>query len=146
MSWPQIISIVTGLLSIGGVVVSVTRYITRLQLEVRLERLQAEKEKAETSRSDLVAMNKLLVDELASAGGALDVTAPQAARSFVVATAARHRPVLAVTATSREAEDLVDELAAFMDPGEVAETILLCVENGAINGQGINIDGGAVQS
>ena len=33
-----------------------------------------------------------------------------------------------------------------VDPGEVAETILLCVENGAINGQGINIDGGAVQS
>lgn len=67
MSWPQIVSIITGLLSIGGVVVSVTRYITRLQLEVRLERLQAEKEKAETSRSDLVAMNKLLVDELAAA-------------------------------------------------------------------------------
>ena len=33
-----------------------------------------------------------------------------------------------------------------VDPGEVAQTILLCVENGAINGQGINIDGGAVQS
>lgn len=67
MSWPQIVSIVTGLLSIGGVIVSVTRYITRLQLEVRLERLTAEKEKAETSRSDLVAMNKLLADELAAA-------------------------------------------------------------------------------
>src|SRR2546423_1971318 len=67
MSWPQIISIITGLLSIGGVVVSITRYITRLQLEVRLERLTAEKEKAEASRSDLVAMNKLLVDELAAA-------------------------------------------------------------------------------
>jgi NAD(P)-dependent dehydrogenase (short-subunit alcohol dehydrogenase family) len=33
-----------------------------------------------------------------------------------------------------------------VEPGEVAQTVLLCVENGAINGQGINIDGGAVQS
>ena len=33
-----------------------------------------------------------------------------------------------------------------VDPGEVAKTILACVENGAVNGQGINIDGGAVQS
>jgi NAD(P)-dependent dehydrogenase (short-subunit alcohol dehydrogenase family) len=33
-----------------------------------------------------------------------------------------------------------------VDPGEVAQTILLCVENGAVNGQGINVDGGAVQS
>jgi len=29
---------------------------------------------------------------------------------------------------------------------EVAQAVLLCVENGAINGQGINVDGGAVQS
>jgi len=28
----------------------------------------------------------------------------------------------------------------------VASTILLCVENGALNGQGINVDGGSVQS
>ena len=34
----------------------------------------------------------------------------------------------------------------FVDPGEVAQTVLMCVDNGAINGQGINIDGGAVQS
>jgi NAD(P)-dependent dehydrogenase (short-subunit alcohol dehydrogenase family) len=33
-----------------------------------------------------------------------------------------------------------------VDPVEVAQVILLCVENGAINGQGLNIDGGAVQS
>jgi NAD(P)-dependent dehydrogenase (short-subunit alcohol dehydrogenase family) len=33
-----------------------------------------------------------------------------------------------------------------VEPGEVAQTVLLCVDNGAINGQGINIDGGAVQS
>jgi len=48
------------------------------------------------------------------------VTAPTAARPFVVAAAAVHRPVLAVTATSREAEDLAGALGAFLDPGEVA--------------------------
>ncbi|OZM76766.1 SDR family NAD(P)-dependent oxidoreductase [Pseudonocardia sp. MH-G8] len=31
-------------------------------------------------------------------------------------------------------------------PDEVAAAVLACVENGAINGQGINVDGGAVQS
>jgi NAD(P)-dependent dehydrogenase (short-subunit alcohol dehydrogenase family) len=29
---------------------------------------------------------------------------------------------------------------------EVAQAVLLCVQNGAISGQGINVDGGAVQS
>jgi NAD(P)-dependent dehydrogenase (short-subunit alcohol dehydrogenase family) len=33
-----------------------------------------------------------------------------------------------------------------VEPDEVARTVLHCVDNGAINGQGINIDGGAVQS
>jgi len=29
---------------------------------------------------------------------------------------------------------------------EVAATVMLCVDNAAINGQGINVDGGSVQS
>ena len=33
-----------------------------------------------------------------------------------------------------------------VDPHEVAQTILLCVASAAITGQGINVDGGAVQS
>jgi 3-hydroxybutyrate dehydrogenase len=33
-----------------------------------------------------------------------------------------------------------------VDPVEVAQAVLLCVENGAVNGQGINVDGGAQQS
>ncbi len=33
-----------------------------------------------------------------------------------------------------------------VDPHEVAQAVLLCVENGAVNGQGINVDGGAQQS
>jgi len=31
-------------------------------------------------------------------------------------------------------------------PEEVASVVMLCVDNGAINGQGLNVDGGAVQS
>ncbi|MFL5327870.1 MAG: GAF domain-containing protein [Gemmataceae bacterium] len=67
MTLPEIISIITGSLTVAGVIVTVTRYITRLQLEVKMERLQADREKAETSRTDLMAVNKMLLDELASA-------------------------------------------------------------------------------
>ena len=37
-------------------------------------------------------------------------------------------------------------IGRLIDPDEVAAAVLACVENGAINGQGINVDGGAVQS
>jgi NAD(P)-dependent dehydrogenase (short-subunit alcohol dehydrogenase family) len=33
-----------------------------------------------------------------------------------------------------------------VDPAEVASVVLLCVGNAAVNGQGINVDGGAIQS
>ncbi len=53
----------------------------------------------------------------------LDLTAPQALRPFIVAALARaaDRPVLAVTATGREAEDLVAALDCLLPPGTVAE-------------------------
>ncbi|MEV4414968.1 transcription-repair coupling factor [Catellatospora sp. NPDC049609] len=50
----------------------------------------------------------------------LDLTAPASARPFLVAGAARRRPVLVVTATSREAEDLAEALGEFLDPATVA--------------------------
>jgi NAD(P)-dependent dehydrogenase (short-subunit alcohol dehydrogenase family) len=31
-------------------------------------------------------------------------------------------------------------------PEEVADVVWMCVTNGSVNGQGINVDGGAVQS
>ncbi|MEP6815074.1 MAG: SDR family NAD(P)-dependent oxidoreductase [Marmoricola sp.] len=37
-------------------------------------------------------------------------------------------------------------IGRLVTPAEVASAVMLCVENGAINGQGINVDGGAVQS
>ncbi len=54
--------------------------------------------------------------------------------------------------TGRSAEDARSILAnmqpigRLVTPGEVASTVMLCVENAAINGQGLNVDGGAVQS
>jgi transcription-repair coupling factor (superfamily II helicase) len=49
----------------------------------------------------------------------VDVTAPPSLRPFVVAAVAAHRPVLAVTATGREADDLADALGCLMQPGAV---------------------------
>jgi NAD(P)-dependent dehydrogenase (short-subunit alcohol dehydrogenase family) len=37
-------------------------------------------------------------------------------------------------------------IGRLIEPDEVAAAVLACVDNGAINGQGINVDGGAVQS
>jgi transcription-repair coupling factor (superfamily II helicase) len=52
---------------------------------------------------------------------ALDVTGPEALRPFLVTGLARvGRTVLAVTATSREAEDLVADLGDLLDPARVA--------------------------
>ncbi|WP_235529370.1 transcription-repair coupling factor [Nocardioides sp. Soil774] len=52
---------------------------------------------------------------------ALDLTGPAAMRPFVVhGLVERGRTVLAVTATSREAEDLVEELGDLVDPDTVA--------------------------
>jgi NAD(P)-dependent dehydrogenase (short-subunit alcohol dehydrogenase family) len=37
-------------------------------------------------------------------------------------------------------------IGRLVTPEEVAAAVLLCVDNAAVNGQGINVDGGAVQS
>ncbi|HEU4337690.1 MAG TPA: transcription-repair coupling factor, partial [Nocardioides sp.] len=57
----------------------------------------------------------------AAVQSSLDLTGPGAVRPFVVhGLVERGRTVLAVTATSREAEDLVEELADLVDPDVVA--------------------------
>ncbi|GAA2490202.1 transcription-repair coupling factor [Winogradskya humida] len=69
--------------------------------------------------------------DLARKGGAdsdaLDLTAPASLRPFIVAAVAgpaeiggAGRPVLAVTATSREADDLAEALGCLIAPGRVA--------------------------
>ena len=37
-------------------------------------------------------------------------------------------------------------IGRLIEPGEVAEAVRFCVVNAAVTGQGINVDGGAVQS
>ena len=61
------------------------------------------------------ALRSAVADARTAAGIGLDLTAPPALRPLVVAAVADHtvgaaRPVLAVTATSREAEDLAEAL------------------------------------
>ncbi len=57
-----------------------------------------------------------------------------------------------VAMTGRTEEEARDILAAkqptgrLVTPDEVADVVWLCVTNGSVNGQGINVDGGAVQS
>lgn len=61
-----------------------------------------------------------------------------------------------VAAISRRSDRTADEarqalarrqpVGRLIDPDEVAEAVRFCVVNGAVTGQGINVDGGAVQS
>jgi NAD(P)-dependent dehydrogenase (short-subunit alcohol dehydrogenase family) len=54
--------------------------------------------------------------------------------------------------TGRSADEAREILASMQPIGrlvtvdEVASAVMLCVDNAAINGQGLNIDGGSVQS
>lgn len=75
--------------------------------------------------SDAVLADPTLDEAIADARGgavrALDLTGPAALRPFVVDGLVRAgRTVLAVTATLREAEDLVEELGSLLDPDTVA--------------------------
>jgi NAD(P)-dependent dehydrogenase (short-subunit alcohol dehydrogenase family) len=47
---------------------------------------------------------------------------------------------------AREALERRQPIGRLVTPDEVADAVLLCVTSGAITGQGINVDGGAVQS
>src|SRR5579859_7155886 len=88
-----------------------------------------------TGLLDIVASDPALAEagEAALAGDRrhLDLVGPPAARPFAIAALARAlaqkakgergRPVLAVTATGREAEDLAAALASLLPPDSVAE-------------------------
>jgi NAD(P)-dependent dehydrogenase (short-subunit alcohol dehydrogenase family) len=61
--------------------------------------------------------------------------------------------VAAVAARSGRSQDEARAVLArrqpigrLIDPAEVAEAVAFCLVNGAVTGQGINVDGGAVQS
>ncbi|MDN4160094.1 transcription-repair coupling factor [Nocardioides abyssi] len=78
-----------------------------------------------TGLADVVLADPTLAAAVEDARGgtvrALDLTGPEALRPFLVTGLVRAgRTVLAVTATSREAEDLVDALGCFLDPSTIA--------------------------
>ncbi|MEU9857434.1 transcription-repair coupling factor [Streptomyces sp. NPDC047974] len=76
---------------------------------------------------DLVVKDAALAEAVAAASDGkrphVDLVGPAAARPFAVAALARDsgRPVLAVTATGREAEDLAAALRSLLDPDTVVE-------------------------
>lgn len=49
-------------------------------------------------------------------------------------------------ADARQALERKQPIGRLITPDEVAESVWFCVQNGALSGQGINVDGGAVQS
>ena len=73
MALLEIIGVTTGILTIAGAIVALTRYVTQLQLQVQLDRTETDRSHVEKARSDLAAANRLLLEELAVArrtGGA----------------------------------------------------------------------------
>lgn len=67
MSLPEMIGIITGMLTIIGFVATVTRYLTQIQFRLRQEHLEAEKQAAEKRISDLEAINQELMNQIAIA-------------------------------------------------------------------------------
>jgi NAD(P)-dependent dehydrogenase (short-subunit alcohol dehydrogenase family) len=70
-----------------------------------------------------------------------------------VNTAMTEANVEAIAGRTGRTHDQARELLAgrqpigrLIEPGEVAQAVLMCVDNAAVNGQGINVDGGAQQS
>ena len=65
MTLAEGVGLAAGILTMLGIIVAVVRYLTRLQLKVPLELLQAEKKNLENLYSDLTAKHKELVEEIA---------------------------------------------------------------------------------
>ena len=67
MTPTEIIGLITGVLTVLGVIVTITRYLTQLQFRITQERLEAEKEAAEKRSRDLEARYQDLLNQLAIA-------------------------------------------------------------------------------
>jgi len=67
MTPTEIVGLITGILTVIGVIVTITRYLTSLQFKITQERLEAEKEAAEKKSRDLEARYQELLNQLAIA-------------------------------------------------------------------------------
>ena len=70
------------------------------------------------------------------------VDTPMTDQSVAAITAGTGRP----EAEARQILERMQPIGRLVTVEEVASTVMLCVDNGAISGQGLNVDGGAVQS
>jgi NAD(P)-dependent dehydrogenase (short-subunit alcohol dehydrogenase family) len=70
------------------------------------------------------------------------VDTPMTDRSVASISAGTGRP----EAEARQLLERMQPIGRLVTVEEVAAAVMLCVDNGAVNGQGLNVDGGAVQS
>ncbi|MHA6626585.1 SDR family NAD(P)-dependent oxidoreductase [Pseudonocardia sichuanensis] len=100
------------------------------------------------SKHGVLGLVRAVADEVARSGVTANAVCPgyvdtPMTDATVAAMAAR------LGASEGDARALLRKrqpIGRLIRPDEVAAAVLACVENGAINGQGINVDGGAVQS
>ena len=100
------------------------------------------------SKHGLLGLVRSAAAEVATAGVTVNAVCPA-----YVDTPMTDASVAAISATTGRTEEQAREALArrqpigrLVTPDEVADAVLLCVRSAAITGQGLNVDGGAVQS
>jgi NAD(P)-dependent dehydrogenase (short-subunit alcohol dehydrogenase family) len=100
------------------------------------------------SKHGLLGLVRSASAEVAGKGVTVNAVCPA-----FVDTPMTERTVATISATTgrsaadaRAALERRQPIGRLVDPEEVADAVLLCVASAAITGQGINVDGGAVQS
>jgi NAD(P)-dependent dehydrogenase (short-subunit alcohol dehydrogenase family) len=100
------------------------------------------------SKHGVLGLVRTAAMEVATTGVTVNAVCPG-----YVDTPMTDESVAAIAAGTRRSEEEARAILAGMQPigrlvtvEEVASAVMLCVDNAAVNGQGINVDGGAVQS
>jgi 3-hydroxybutyrate dehydrogenase len=100
------------------------------------------------SKHGVLGLVRSAAAELAGSGVTVNAVCPGYVDTPM--TAATVRTIVSSTGRSSEQARQVLErkqpIGRLITPEEVADAVWFCVENGALTGQGINVDGGAVQS
>jgi NAD(P)-dependent dehydrogenase (short-subunit alcohol dehydrogenase family) len=100
------------------------------------------------SKHGVLGLVRTAAAEVARTGVTVNAVCPG-----YVDTPMTDQSVAGISAGTGRSEEEARQILADMQPigrlvtvEEVAAAVLLCVDNAAVNGQGINVDGGAVQS
>jgi NAD(P)-dependent dehydrogenase (short-subunit alcohol dehydrogenase family) len=100
------------------------------------------------SKHGVIGLVRTAAAEVARTGVTVNAVCPG-----YVDTPMTDEAVAGISSGTGRSEDEARTILANMQPigrlvtvDEVAAAVMLCVDNGAINGQGLNVDGGAVQS